>query len=991
MTTLTPAEIQRGLFENDNAPNGAARNARAEELSAAAERTGDRALLRRSLSSLIDAYEYSSERTKMLVPFARLLQEYDTDAAAFDGYETHRLFWHFKWVTSNVVSSPDIPLDVVERWLADMERRYRVAGFSARAVRKAEFYLADTVGDAARADRAIAGWADTERDRMSDCLACEINTQGGYWSRKGEDAKAIEVWQPVLSGNDTCLEEPHRVLAHSLLPLMRLGRPADARSHHLRGYRMARGNESLLREIGEHIEFCALTGNESRGLEILSEHTAHLGPLTDLESQLEFNGGILVLLRRLTDLGHGDRPAVPYRGTARTVSELYDQLYADATAIVDRFDARNGTAHMSSRLTERLARQPLVDFLPLGVRSPVLAAPARTAAEAGRGPDTPTGADTDTDDIAELAARARSLREQGHPGADSQWERVAARLEAAGQTPDPLLAADLLEHRALRAARAGAQDARELFAESLAAHRAIGQDGRAALAELRLATAAAQSGAEAAEIRELLATALGSAEALADTDPSRARRVAAAEINGIRIEAFLRAGEADHDHDGVDGRLERELTAFVAARESAEGLGHLVAEAELMLAEFALRSGDEERAESLFGSAAERNIAAGQPGEAAQPLARRAGLLFARGGVEEAEAAARAAVEQSTELTDPEEQAIVRLTLADILVRRGGRQAEAADHALDAAHWFDQAGLGAAGGAQARLVLAKAYAAAERTAEAAEVLQSALPDLLGHGEYRGVHARETLGDLLGQLRDARGAAEQYLLAADTAKGWDDPAPQAHFAQLAAESLSRAGLPDEARSAYRRALQLWRESGDNPVAEVRILRSLAWLAGYRNEEDFDAARDLMHQALAVLDGADDDQSRYERGQTWHQLANLTMSRLPDDEYDDFDDDDDDDDEQDKPEPAPDAVDEKAVRLEAIRLWEQAADAYATLGLDALEERARCLTGAAWSEHAMGRADEATARLTTLAAELRTQDDTRARRTVSQLEDTLRHLA
>ncbi|WP_330331536.1 hypothetical protein OHS33_18520 [Streptomyces sp. NBC_00536] len=123
--------------------------------------------------------------------------------------------------------------------------------------------------------------------------------------------------------------------------------------------------------------------------------------------------------------------------------------------------------------------------------------------------------------------------------------------------------------------------------------------------------------------------------------------------------------------------------------------------------------------------------------------------------------------------------------------------AEAARLALDSAHWFDLAGLTEAGGARARLLLARAYAAGQRTAEAVEVLQSALADLAGHGEHPEVQARELLGDLLADLHDPAGAAEQYLLAADVTKGWEDPRPHAHLAHSAAGALSLADRPADA--------------------------------------------------------------------------------------------------------------------------------------------------------------------------------------------------
>ncbi|MFD9334608.1 tetratricopeptide repeat protein [Streptomyces sp. NPDC060028] len=986
MSTMTAEEIRQALHENRGLPYGAARNAQAEALTAAAEVCGDREVFRRALITQIDAYEYSAERTRMVIPFARLLQEYDRDPGAFGDGDTSSLFWRFKWVSGRIVESPEIPLASVTGWLDDMERRYRLAGYSERAVRQAEFYLANAIGDDERAERAINRWRAAEHDRMSDCHACETHTQGWFWTSKGEDAKAIEVWEPVLAGRQTCREEPHRVLARSLLPLVRLGRADEARAHHLRGYRMTRGTESLLRSIGEHIEFCALTGNEPRGLEILAEHTALLGPLPDVESQMEFYGGVLVLLRRLSLLGHGADLSVPYEGTPRTVDELYGILHAEALRIARRFDARNGTTRTSGKLLTRIEQAPLLDALPLGVRSSALPRPTGNPAPA---PATvPAAGAASATGFADLVERARQARDQGHPAADALWAKVAAGLD--GQEAEPPLLADLADHRALSAARSGAVGAAGLLAEVRDRYRALGRAERAALAELRLATAAAQAAGAPGEIRALLAAALRSAEALDPAEPLRIRRIALAELTTIRVESYLRSveaahedgsghGAAQHSHGDGQGELAAELTAFVAAY--AETLPDVVAEAEETLGRLALSQGDPDGAVTLLAAAAARSVSAGRAWEAVDPLVLRAGVLISLGRTEEAEAAARSALEHAEEVTDAETQGVVRITLADILLRRadkaGETAGEAAAHALTGAHWFDQAGLTADGGAQARLLLARAYARADRPADAAEVLQSTLPDLLEHGEGQAVSTREFLGDLLRELREPRPAAEQYLLAAEVAKGWEDQRPHASLAQAAADQLSVAGLEPEAVAAYERALELHRQTGGAPVAEARILRSLAWL-GLREaltDAGVEQARSQMDEAVAVLEAAlatepGAPELRSELAQTWHQLAQVLDRRVSAQE-------DEDDDEYDEGENRTgsdglvllDETQIEALRLEEVRLWDRAAGVYGELGVDHLQDRFQCLSYAAWTERELGRPEVGAARMSALADELR----------------------
>lgn len=989
MSTMTGEEIERGLAENRQAPGGAARNAHAEALSAAAEATGDRALFRAALDNLINAYLYSSESPKMLVPFARLLQEYDKDPGAFDEWDAHSLFWQFKWIASAIGHSPEIPLESATGWLDEMERRYRIAGYSERPVREAELWLADATADDERAGRAYARWQAADRDDMSDCHACELNSQGHYAMLRGDDAEALELWQPVLSGEQTCAEEPHRILATSLLPLVRLGRFDEARSAHLRGYRLARDKESLLPSVGRHIEFCALTGNESRGLEILAEHAAHVAPLANLSDQLAFHGGILVLLRRLTELGHGRSPAVPYEGSPRTVSELYEALRAGSLEIARRFDARNGSTRVSERFLARIGAAPLTAVLPLGVRSSALAAlPQPGPAPAAR-PAAPA------EGFAELVERARAARDLGHPGADALWEEVALRPEATAGS-DPLAAADVADHRALAAARAGAADAPELLAGVRERYRELGNAERAALAELRLATVAAQSGTEPGELRALLAVALRAAEALDADEPLRTRRIALAELTGIRVESYLRSVEAAEDaghghadghgheqgHGHGHGELAAELAAFADAYAAA--LPDVVAEAEEMLGRLALAQGDPERAVTLLAASADRSVAAGRPWLAVDPLVLRAGVLMSLDRPAEAEESAREGLTHAAEVTDTEAQGVVRLTLADILLGRGEADAEAARHALEAAHWFDQAGLTADGGAQARLLLARCHAREGHTAEAAEVLQSTLPDLLEHGEGQAVSVREFLGDLLRDLHDPRGAAEQYLLAAELSEDWEDPRPQANFAQAAADQLSEARLVPEAVAAYERALELRRRSKDAPVAEVRILRSLAWL-GLRDvvtDAAVAGARARMGEAAEVLAAAlaeapEDREARAELAETWNQLAQVLDRRVRADEeaheeaYEEAYEEGDQGAEGPGSGPAEPlvAAELEALRLEEILLWERAAALHAELGPEHLQARFQCVNNAAWTEHELGRPEAGAARVSALADEVR----------------------
>lgn len=362
-------EILADIRWLDAEPYGRARNVRAEALTEEAAATGDRPLLVAALTLLVHSYSFSPDRTKTSVPFERLLGMYDEHPADFTEDDVRQLHWMFKWVVTDGRQQPDVPLASIEEWLTETRRRYRAAGYSPRAVHGGEFMLARHLGDRARAARAYAAWTAAPRDDMADCLACEYATQGLRQLDLGDDRAALEDWEPVLSGTHSCHREPHETLARSLLPLVRAGRVDQARAHHLRGYRMVRSDETFGPVVGLHVEFCALTGNEPRGLQILAEQSPRWAQTGDPLAHQEWLVSAALLMRRLVDLGHGERPVPGPLDGAWTAAALLDHARATALDLADRFDRRNGTTAVSERSLARMAARPLLDVLPLGLRA----------------------------------------------------------------------------------------------------------------------------------------------------------------------------------------------------------------------------------------------------------------------------------------------------------------------------------------------------------------------------------------------------------------------------------------------------------------------------------------------------------------------------------------------------------------------------------------------------------------------------------------------
>ncbi|MFD3739380.1 hypothetical protein [Streptomyces sp. NPDC058629] len=452
-------ELFHALRENHRLPYGRTRTVTAEELVDAAERFAEPVPLIHALLELQEAYTYGSDPRKSPVVFARLLALFDEQPEAFDERLRHQLFWRFKWVANALRALPEIPLSSLRQWLTEMRDRYEKEGLGLQPYYGQAYQLAVHVGE----DTTLAYelWAGRRRTPHSDCEACEICERALYRIAAGDDERALEVWAPVLAGKESCQEEPARSVSYALLPLLRTGHADRARELHLAGYRACRRNPSMAGEVGRHLEFCALTGNEARGLELLAENRNLFDEVDSPLDQLDFLTGVEVLLSRVEGLGHGELPVAGYAGRAWTVAGLCAEVRGRGEGLAARFDTRNGTTAHSGRRKDRLDRAPLLDALQLALRTrglddlapgdaPVAASVSRTAAAV-------------PEDLPELICRARALEEEGHPDARACWARLRTLVAARDYThpEDPAvgpygrLCADLLRDEAYRAAERG--------------------------------------------------------------------------------------------------------------------------------------------------------------------------------------------------------------------------------------------------------------------------------------------------------------------------------------------------------------------------------------------------------------------------------------------------------------------------------------------------------------------------------------------------------
>ncbi|MFE3557033.1 hypothetical protein ACFXKW_19500 [Streptomyces sp. NPDC059193] len=912
----TPEAVVEALRENHDRPHGLQRTITAEELVEAADPFDKPDVLITALLELMSAYEFTGEHRKSPVVFARVLKLWETAPEAFSQWEAHQVFWRFKWVTTSLLQVPEVPLATIRGWIDQMRTRYEAAEHGMQPVAAMRYHLAAHTGDGV-AD-AYDLWATRPRTELSDCEACETRHLARHQVTADDDAGALDVWRPVLDGSMGCSDEPQMSQARALLPLLRAGRTDDARSHHLTGYRRVRGNTGMQDEVGLHLEFCALSRNEGRGLEILAENRPLFEATGAPLGRLHFLTGVEVLLARLVEDGHGDTAVAGPPGRNWSAGELLAHVRTEADRLTAAFDARNATTAVGDHRRTRLARRPLLDQpLPLGLRASVTLSSAAGGTEAAG--SAPAAKPDVADDLVSLVREARRMEAAGHPGETRLWNRVAQRLAAEAFTyedqlgPEDLLQAELAAHRAYRLAKEDRvpetgvelERAAELYERLAMPWHALAARTRAlAWASSDLETdgedpkedpAADGGGArpDADAIRAGLDEALREAERLKAAFPLTVRGEGEADsgaegqqaervteyLNVLFSCAFAAYHEALRQPPEAAGPvMERFEERAGALRSEAQRLSvpHQAANARQLAADLAGRGGDSVRAEQELRAALEEVDASGRPWRGSRPRAMLAQILLCKDEPAEAAELLHRAVSDAARYDDTDFALAPTYALLGHAATHLGDAGGAVRHLSEAAARFDQDGEHDQA-ADARLQLADVLARSGQQADAVAVLESVLADEAAPALDARVlaQARLTLGRGLRELGEYLPAAEEFLRLADTVAGWeDDRAVHTLVAAEAATALAVADRWEAAGTAYERAVAAHAEA-PNPGLIVHMMCEFARLTmGSRGAEGLDTALEHLARADGVRAAVPEETEDFA---PWHAAGSVHYRR------------------------------------------------------------------------------------------------------------------
>jgi len=218
---------------------------------------------------LIDAAEWSGFDVQAIVAFSWCLAYMDRNPDAVD---EGGVMWRYKWILCSVCDNDAIAKQQIRNMVEDFERRCHVSGWSIRSAHYLRWKTLSIMGELKEALPSYELWQTTPRDDMSDCAACELDSQITFKLRFGEQEEAVELAKPILNGKMTCSDVPAITYANLLNPLTNLNRAAEAQEIHNKGLPLVANDGHHLAPLTDHLLYLIKTGDLSKALTVFQRH-----------------------------------------------------------------------------------------------------------------------------------------------------------------------------------------------------------------------------------------------------------------------------------------------------------------------------------------------------------------------------------------------------------------------------------------------------------------------------------------------------------------------------------------------------------------------------------------------------------------------------------------------------------------------------------------------------------------------------------------------
>lgn len=145
------------------------------------------------------------QRDEFVSAFSWMLDTYDEDP---ENYAADELLWKYKWIINELFSNPDVTLEQIGNVLEDFKRRLEEQGYGLRSYYSKQLHEALAQADQEKIRKYIDLVNAHPIDELSDCRACEMDSEVSHLIEEGNFAAAYEKALPLLQKQYTCAHVP---------------------------------------------------------------------------------------------------------------------------------------------------------------------------------------------------------------------------------------------------------------------------------------------------------------------------------------------------------------------------------------------------------------------------------------------------------------------------------------------------------------------------------------------------------------------------------------------------------------------------------------------------------------------------------------------------------------------------------------------------------------------------------------------------------------
>ncbi len=298
---------------------------------------------------------------KGIIMFPEFMAYYDAHS---DVCEQHSLMWAFKWILEDVVDFYQVSSEKIEEYFEEFRRRCEEYGFSLRTyyMKKMNFYY---YIDVEKTKQCHKRFRSLERDRLSDCAACELNSDICMELRCGSEKKSMEMIADMLRRGVSCAAVPEETFGECVKHFTQTGNIAEAEYYAEMMMPMIKGNErTFLKEISNVLLLRALT-SPNEAYDIFKRSINIFLESRNPDMRFRFANAAAVFFNAVMD-GEHEKIVMKlphsfplYNDENEYELEKMRDYFADiAKEIADKFDERNGSSWYNDYLNYEYPTEP---------------------------------------------------------------------------------------------------------------------------------------------------------------------------------------------------------------------------------------------------------------------------------------------------------------------------------------------------------------------------------------------------------------------------------------------------------------------------------------------------------------------------------------------------------------------------------------------------------------------------------------------------------